>query len=136
MVDYARCCNPIPGDKVVGYISRGRGLIIHRPSCNSLSSLSGAKDRLVPVNWDIKKDISFKTKLHITCLDKAGTLHEITETIAKENINILDVKTDVNSGGSADIWIVCTVIDLESLNSLIKSITKLKNVDAVERVFS
>ena len=136
VVDYARCCNPIPGDKVVGYISRGRGLIIHRPSCNSLSSLSGAKDRLVPVNWDIKKDISFKTKLHITCLDKAGTLHEITETIAKENINILDVKTDVNSGGSADIWIVCTVIDLESLNSLIKSITKLKNVDAVERVFS
>tara|TARA_Y100001934_G_scaffold128535_1_gene156067 strand:+ start:3916 stop:6078 length:2163 start_codon:yes stop_codon:yes gene_type:complete len=136
VVDYARCCNPIPGDKVVGYISRGRGLIIHRPSCNSLSSLSGAKDRLVPVNWDIKKDISFKTKLHITCLDKAGTLHEITETIAKENINILDVKTDVNSGGSADIWIVCTVRDLESLNSLIKSITKLKNVDAVERVFS
>ncbi len=136
VVDYAKCCNPIPGDKVVGYISRGRGLIIHRPSCNSLSSLSGAKDRLVPVNWDIKKDISFKTKLHITCLDKAGTLHEITETIAKENINILDVKTDVNVGGSADIWIVCNVKDLESLNSLIKSITKLKNVDAVERVFS
>ena len=136
VVDYAKCCNPIPGDKVVGYISRGRGLIIHRPSCNSLSSLSGVKERLVPVNWDIKKDISFKTKLHITCLDKAGTLHEITETIAKENINILDVKTDVNIGGSADIWIVCTVRDLKSLNNLIKSITKLKNVDAVERVFS
>jgi len=101
-----------------------------------LSSLSGVKERLVPVNWDIKKDISFKTKLHITCLDKAGTLHEITETIAKENINILDVKTDVNIGGSADIWIVCTVRDLKSLNNLIKSIIKLKNVDAVERVFS
>ncbi|GIS42599.1 MAG: hypothetical protein Ct9H90mP15_06390 [Candidatus Neomarinimicrobiota bacterium] len=64
VVDYAKCCNPIPGDKVVGYISRGRGLIIHRPSCNSLSSLSGVKERLVPVNWDIKKDISFKTKFN------------------------------------------------------------------------
>ena len=136
VVDYAKCCNPIPGDKVVGYISRGRGLIIHRPSCNSLSSLSVAKERLVPVNWDIKKDISFKTKLHITCLDKTGTLHNITETIAKEDINILDVKTDVNAGGLADIWIVCTVKDLKSLNSLIKSIKKLKNIDAVERVFS
>ena len=136
VVDYAKCCNPIPGDKVVGYISRGRGLIIHQPSCNGLSSLSNTKERLVPVNWDIKKDISFKTKLHITCLDKTGTLHNITETIAKENINILDVKTDVNVGGSADIWIVCTVRDLESLNSLIKSIKKLKDVDAVERVFS
>ena len=136
VVDYAKCCNPVPGDKVVGYISRGRGLIVHRTSCNSLSSLSGAKDRLVPVSWDIRKDISFKTKLHITCLDKAGTLYDITETIAKENINILDVTTDVNAGGSADIWIVCTVKDLDGLNSLIKSITKLKNVDTVERVFS
>ncbi len=136
VVDYAKCCNPVPGDKVVGYISRGRGLIVHRTSCDNLSSLSGAKDRLVRVNWDIKEDISFKTKLHITCLDKAGTLHEITETIAKNDINILDVKTDVNVGGSADIWIVCTVKDVRSLNRLIKSITKLKNVDTVERVFS
>jgi len=136
VVDYAKCCNPVPGDKVVGYISRGRGLIVHRTSCDNLSSLSGAKDRLVRVNWDIKEDISFKTKLHITCLDKAGTLHEITETIAKNDINILDVKTDVNAGGSADIWIVCTVKDVRSLNRLIKSITKLKNVDTVERVFS
>ena len=136
VVDYAKCCNPVPGDKVVGYISRGRGLIVHRTSCNGLSSLSGAKDRLVPVNWDVKKDISFKTKLHITCLDKAGTLHEITETIAKQDINILDVKTDVNAGGSADIWIVCTVKDVDSLNNLIKSIAKLKYVDTVERVFS
>jgi len=136
VVDYAKCCNPVPGDKVVGYISRGRGLIVHRTSCDNLSSLSGAKDRLVRVNWDIKEDISFKTKLHITCLDKAGTLHEITETIAKNDINILDVKTDVSAGGSADIWIVCTVKDVRSLNRLIKSITKLKNVDTVERVFS
>ena len=136
VVDYAKCCNPIPGDKVVGYISRGRGLIVHRPSCDNISSFSGTENRLVPVNWDIRDDISFKTKLHITCLDKAGTLHDITETIAKKNINILDVTTDVNVGGSADIWIVCTVKNLNNLNNLIKSITKLKNVDSVERVFS
>jgi len=105
-------------------------------SCFNLSSLSDAKERIVSVNWNIKKDISFKTKLHITCLDKAGVLHNITETIAKKNINILDVETDVNMGGASDIWIVCTVKDLNNLNGLISAISKIKNVDTVERVFS
>jgi len=136
VVDYAKCCNPVPGDSVIGYISRGRGLIVHRLSCFNLSSLSDSKERIVSVNWNIKKDISFKTKLHITCLDKAGVLHNITETIAKEKINIIDVETNVNIGGVSDIWIVCTVKDLNSLNELINAISKIKNVDTVERVFS
>jgi GTP pyrophosphokinase len=136
VVNYAKCCNPVPGDSVIGYISRGRGLIVHRLSCFNLSSLSDSKERIVSVNWNIKKDISFKTKLHITCLDKAGVLHNITETIAKEKINILDVETDVNIGSVSNIWIICTIKDLNSLNGLISAISKIKNVDTVERVFS
>ena len=98
--------------------------------------MSDSKERIVSVNWNIKKDISFKTKLHITCLDKAGVLHNITETIAKEKINILDVETDVNIGSVSNIWIICTIKDLNSLNGLISAISKIKNVDTVERVFS
>ena len=98
--------------------------------------MSDSKERIVSVNWNIKKDISFKTKLHITCLDKAGVLHNITETIAREKINILDVETDVNIGSVSNIWIICTVKDLNSLNGLISAISKIKNVDTVERVFS
>jgi GTP pyrophosphokinase len=136
VVDYGKCCNPIPGDDVIGYISRGRGLIVHRLSCSNLSSLSESNDRIVSVNWDTKKNISFKVKIHITCIDSSGVLNEIADTISKKKINILDVKTDVTEGGLANIWIICKIEDLTQLKMIMKSISKLNNVDSVERVYS
>ena len=136
VVDYGKCCNPIPGDDVIGYISRGRGLIVHRLSCSNLSSLSESDDRIVSVNWDTKKNISFKVKIHITCIDSSGVLNDIADTISKKKINILDVKTDVTEGGLANIWIICKIEDLSQLKMIMKSISKLKNVDSVERVYS
>tara|TARA_X000000368_G_scaffold186701_1_gene147399 strand:+ start:5644 stop:7809 length:2166 start_codon:yes stop_codon:yes gene_type:complete len=136
VVDYGKCCNPIPGDDVIGYISRGRGLIVHRLSCSNLSSLSKSGDRIVSVNWDTKKNISFKAKMHITCIDSAGVLNEIADTISKNKVNILDVKTDVTEGGIANIWIICKIESLPQLEIIMKSISKIKKVDSVERVHS
>ena len=136
VVDYGKCCNPIPGDNVIGYISRGRGLIVHRLSCSNLSSLSESNDRIVSVNWDTKKNISFKAKMHITCIDSAGVLNEIADIISKNKVNILDVKTDVTEGGIANIWIICKIESLPQLEVIIKSISQLKKVDSVERVHS
>ena len=136
VVDYGKCCNPIPGDDVIGYISRGRGLIVHRLSCSNLSSLSKSGDRIVSVNWDTKKNISFKAKIHITCIDSAGVLNEIADTISKNKVNILDVKTDVTEGGIANIWIICKIESLPQLEIIMKSISKIKKVDSVERVHS
>ena len=136
VVDYGKCCNPIPGDNVIGYISRGRGLIVHRLSCSNLSSLSESDDRIVSVNWDTKKNISFKAKIHITCIDSAGVLNEIADIISKNKVNILDVKTDVTEGGIANIWIICKIESLPQLELIIKSISQLKKVDSVERVHS
>jgi len=134
VVDYGKCCNPIPGDNVIGYISRGRGLIVHRLSCSNLSSLSESNDRIVSVNWDTKKNISFKAKIHITCIDSAGVLNQIADTISKNKVNIVDVKTDVIEGGLANIWIICKIESLSQLEMIIKSIERLKKVDSVERV--
>ena len=136
VVDYGKCCNPIPGDDVIGYISRGRGLIVHRLSCSNLSSLSEESDRIVSVNWDTKKNISFKAKMHITCIDSAGVLNEIADIISKNKVNIIDVKTDVTEGGLANIWIICKIGDLSQLKMIMKAILKLKKVDSVERVHS
>ena len=136
VVDYGKCCNPIPGDDVIGYISRGRGLIVHRLSCSNLSSLSEESDRVVSVNWDTKKNIFFKAKMHITCIDSAGILNEIADIISKNKVNIIDVKTKVTEGGLANIWIICKIGDVSQLKMIMKSILKLKNVDSVERIHS
>ena len=134
VVNYGKCCNPIPGDDVIGYISRGRGLIVHELSCSNLSSLSSKQDRLVSVNWNAKEDLSFRSKIHITCIDTAGMLNEIANIISKNNVNMIDVSTDVTEGGIANIWIICKVQSRKKLDSVIKDIKKLKNVDSVERV--
>ena len=134
VVDYGKCCNPIPGDEVIGYISRGRGLIVHEQSCSNLSSLSSKKDRLVSVNWNAKDDLAFRSKIHITCIDTAGMLNEIANIISKNNVNMLDVSTDVKEGGIANIWIICKVQSRKKLDAVIDDIQKIKNVDSVERV--
>ena len=134
VVDYGKCCNPIPGDEVIGYISRGRGLIVHEQSCSNLSSLSSKKDRLVSVNWNAKDDLAFRSKIHITCIDTAGMLNEIANIISKNNVNMLDVSTDVKEGGIANIWIICKVQSRKKLDAVIDNIQKIKNVDSVERV--
>ena len=134
VVDYGKCCNPIPGDEVIGYISRGRGLIVHEQSCSNLSSLSSKKDRLVSVNWNAKDNLAFRSKIHITCVDTAGMLNEIANIISKNNVNMLDVSTDVTEGGIANIWIICKVQSRKKLDTVIDNIQKIKNVDSVERV--
>ena len=134
VVSYGKCCNPIPGDDVIGYISRGRGLIVHELSCTNLSSLSSKQDRLVSVNWNAKENLAFSSKIHITCIDTAGMLNKIANIISKNNVNMVDVSTDVTEGGIANIWIICKVQSRAKLNSVIKDIQKLKNVDSVERV--
>ena len=134
VVNYGKCCNPIPGDDVIGYISRGRGLIVHELSCTNLSSLSSKQDRLVSVNWNAIENLAFRSKIHITCIDTAGMLNEIANLISKKNVNMVDVSTDVTEGGIANIWIICKVQSRAKLNSVIKDIQKLKNVDSVERV--
>ncbi len=134
VVNYGKCCNPITGDDVIGYISRGRGLIVHELSCTNLSSLSSKQDRLVSVNWNAKESLAFRSKIHITCIDTAGMLNEIANIISKNNVNMVDVSTDVTEGGIANIWIICKVQSKAKLNSVIKDIQKLKNVDSVERV--
>ena len=134
VVDYGKCCNPIPGDEVVGYISRGRGLIVHMHSCSNLSSLSSKEDRLVSVNWNTKQNLSFRSKIHITCNDTAGMLNDIADVISKNKVNILDVSTDVTEGGMANIWIICKVESRQKLDLVIKAIQKIRHIDSVERV--
>jgi len=78
--------------------------------------------------------LAFRSKIHITCIDTAGMLNEIANIISKNNVNIVDVSTDVTEGGIANIWIICKVQSRAKLNCVIKDIQKLKNVDLVERV--
>ena len=95
MVRFARCCNPVPGDDIVGYITRGRGVSIHRRDCTNIVDNAEIVDRFMEVEWDIDKAIEFQVEIQIKATDRKGLLSEVTLLLAEAKIpiNALNART-------------------------------------------
>ena len=83
LINFGKCCSPIPGDDLIGFVTRGRGMTVHQSSCKSLPILSNDSDRLLPVHWNVKSSESFSVGLKITGLDYKGWLKDVSECISK-----------------------------------------------------
>jgi len=132
MVTFGKCCNPIPGDEMVGFVTRGRGITVHHSSCKSLPLLNEESDRLMPVEWDVARSDIFNVRLKVESLDRKGMLKEITEVISSSNINITSVDMKVKDVLSTGYFIV-QVNNLKQLDRVIKKVSKIPGVDGVER---
>jgi GTP pyrophosphokinase len=133
MIKYGKCCSPIPGDDVTGFVTRGRGMTVHRSTCHSLPLVTQETDRLVPVDWNIPRDTTFNSRLKIVGMDYKGLLKNLSECIGGQNINISSVDIKVN-GAIATAYFIVQIKNKRQLNRLIKKISYVKNVDNVERV--
>ncbi|NWG29406.1 MAG: bifunctional (p)ppGpp synthetase/guanosine-3',5'-bis(diphosphate) 3'-pyrophosphohydrolase [Ignavibacteriaceae bacterium] len=134
MYSYAKCCNPIPGDPVIGYITIGEGVKIHRKTCNNLLNLSKIdSDKLVAVQWPGTDGTFFVAGLTLKGEDSPGILNEIAHTIVSyRNTNIKSININTNDStfeGSVMVY----VSNLEHLNNLIDRLKKLKGLFKVER---
>ena len=134
MYSYAKCCNPIPGDPVIGYITIGEGVKIHRKTCNNLINLSKIDaDKLVSVQWPGTNGTLFVAGLTMKGEDSPGILNDIAHTIVSyKNTNIKSININTNDStfeGSVTVY----VSNLEHLNNLIDRLKKLKGVYKVER---
>ena len=129
---FAKCCNPIPGDEIVGYITRGRGVTIHRNSCKNLPFMDG-EDRFIFVEWDVKNKTSFIVRLKILLEDRKQLLKDITECISKLNINITSIDMK-GVEGIATCIIVLEVRDKRQLDRLSSQINKIANFISIERM--
>lgn len=133
LVKFARCCNPVPGDDVVGYITRGRGVSVHRKDCLSIRNLEktdGNKERLIEVEWADKefKEGRYFCELLITCNDRAGLLMDITLCLSELKISIkaLNAKTTKDL-----LSLINVTLEINSAEKLNKAVSKLKTVKDV-----
>ena len=131
---YAKCCNPIPGDPVIGYITIGEGVKIHRKTCNNLINLSKIDaDKLIPVQWPGTDGTLFVAGLAVKGEDSPGILNDIAHTIVSyKNTNIKSININTNDStfeGSVTVYIN----NLEHLNNIIERLRKLKGLYKVER---
>jgi len=134
MVRFAQCCNPLPGDEVVGIITRGRGISVHTTECPNTEADRYDQDRLVKINWDTKKKVPRTVRIKVTSEDVKGLLAEMTAIISARNINIshADIRTtsDLTAVNTFDV----EVEDLQQLQELLKGLATVKGVIAVERM--
>lgn len=131
-VRFAKCCLPIPGESIIGFITRGRGVTIHSEDCPRIHELD--PERRIEVEWDSDKRSHYSVMLKIISVDRPGMLAAITQTISSADINIqkADVRTAQNNRAVGTFYI--EVNDLAQLNNLMKSIEKVDGVYSVERV--
>ncbi|MCX5854122.1 MAG: bifunctional (p)ppGpp synthetase/guanosine-3',5'-bis(diphosphate) 3'-pyrophosphohydrolase [Deltaproteobacteria bacterium] len=133
MVRYARCCHPIPGDEILGYISRGRGLTVHTANCMNVEEMD--TERIVDVEWNIKEKKTFPVNIRVVCTDKKGLLAEISAVISTMDVNISHAEIETRS---ADMQAICDfkldVNDLQQFTQVLNAMKKLKSVISVERV--
>jgi GTP pyrophosphokinase len=132
MVRYAGCCNPLPGDKVVGFITRGRGVTIHTSDCRN--AMDDDPYRKVEVEWDSAKEYSYPVRLRIECDDKKGLLAEISSSISSNEANITNARVNTAEGTKAVCTFEVEIRDLNHLKRVMKGLEKIKGVSRVERM--
>ena len=135
MTQMARCCQPLPGDEILGYITIGRGVTIHRQDCSNVHQLRAEDpNRLVNVEWGQRKTQMYPVDIRIKAWDRTGLLRDITQILANERANVLSVNTLTDKKENlANILITLEVAGLEALGQVLTKINQLPNVVDVQR---
>jgi len=132
VVQFAKCCNPIPGDKIFGFITRGRGLTIHAADCPNVHTYDD--QRSIEVSWGLDKDFTYPVKLKILGSDRKGLLSDISTIMASNKVNIINAQAMTNPDRTAAGIYEIEIGHISQLQKVIKSIQKIKGVQSVERM--
>ncbi len=126
-VRLAKCCRPVPGDEIVGYVSLGRGITVHREDCRNLSALKKAPERLTEVSWDGDNEASYRVELQVDAWDRTRLLEDLSRTFAEAGLNILEARCTTKHPMVKNRFVV-EVGDTEQLKGCI---SRLRNLDSV-----
>ena len=136
MVKLAKCCNPIPGDPIVGYITRGHGVSVHRADCPNVLSSKEEADRMIDVAWDIAGDAVYKVVLEITAVDQTGVMANIMTVASETKINISSLNARSDGNKTAYVKLGLDINGTEQLAYVMGRIRRIKGVYKVERLVS
>ncbi|HEX5760953.1 MAG TPA: bifunctional (p)ppGpp synthetase/guanosine-3',5'-bis(diphosphate) 3'-pyrophosphohydrolase [Thermoanaerobaculia bacterium] len=129
----AKCCNPLPGEEIVGYVTRGRGVSVHSIDCTNVKNLLYNPDREIEVEWAKQKDDVYSISLTIETADQPGMLARLTEAIAKADSNITRIEADTRETGRGKIQVVVELRNRKHLDKLIREIRAVAGVLRIDR---
>lgn len=131
MIRFAKCCSPLPGEPIVGFVSRGRGIVVHAADCEYALNLD--PERKFDLDWDPGREEQFKAGIKVTTEDRPGMLAEISQVISNSNANISNARVQMHSDNKASIFFEVSLANLHHLHQLITKIEGLGGVLTAER---
>ena len=133
LVRLAKCCSPVPGDPIIGFITRGRGVSVHRADCPNISNNQNDIDRLIDVEWEYGSNENFEVSMEIVAYDRTGIMAEIMAALAELKISILSINAKTSDTKNVVIHMGISIKDLAQFEFIATKIRRLKDVYAVER---
>ncbi len=134
LVRLAHCCNPVTGDDIVGFITRGRGVSVHRASCPNVKGLMEHPERMIGVSWDNAADALFQVEIVVECMDRMGLLKDVTIAIGDAGGNILSAATSTSREGVATLRFLVEISDSSRLDPLLAAIGAVESVYDARRL--
>ncbi|WP_330605324.1 RelA/SpoT family protein [Gehongia tenuis] len=133
LVRFSKCCNPLPGDDIVGYITRGRGVSIHRRDCANLNDLAADVGRMVDVEWESDAKTSYQADIQLLASDHPGLLANIFNMMAQMNINITAINARTNKNGTVVVNLTLEITSVEILEKVMKTLKRMPETMEVFR---
>jgi guanosine-3',5'-bis(diphosphate) 3'-pyrophosphohydrolase len=133
LVRLSRCCNPVPGDEIIGYVTRGRGVSVHRKDCVNVTGAREEKERLIEVQWYTAGNASYKAEITIMANDRTQLLMEVTNTLGEAKIPLKAMNARTTRDQIAIIGLTLEIVDTEQLEKIIKKLRKVDGVFEVTR---
>lgn len=136
LVRFAKCCSPVPGDDIIGFITRGRGITVHRQDCPNIKNEDKKSDRFIEVEWSIAKETAFETGIQIFAPDRKGLLSEITNLISELNLEVTAVNAKITKEKVAIINLTILISNTGQLDRLMKKLKAMAGVIDAKRLTS
>ena len=136
LVRFAHCCTPLPGDRIVGYVTRGRGVSVHKADCQNLKDSGVEKERMIEVEWESEEDAAYDADIRINCVNRSGLLAELTLYFASMNINVQAVSAHPmkSRSGMSVVDMTITIKNTQQLEKVIRDLGSKPDVVDVFRV--
>ena len=136
LVRFAHCCTPLPGDNIVGYVTRGRGVSVHKADCQNLKDSGVEKERMIEVEWESEEDAAYDADIRINCVNRSGLLAELTLYFASVNINVQAVSAHPmkSRSGMSVVDMTITIKNTQQLEKVIRDLGGKPDVVDVFRV--
>ena len=134
LTSMAKCCRPVPGDPIVGYITSGRGVTIHNQNCNNVVSMSEERsNRLIDVEWGREDSAAYPVEVALTAYHRSGILHDITQVLRDQDIELSSVNMDTDAENIIHLSLRLEVSGLKTLSKALGQLSRVQNVLEVRR---